>query len=283
MRYVRLSLLFAMTMVIAALFPGCLTVGPMRHYNLLTTQDEIAIGKKLSEAIEKQEKILDDPELSAYISGIGQRLVQVCERKDVDYQFKLIDAPNTVNAFALPGGHMYIYTGLLRYCSSEAELAGVMAHEMGHVAAHHHGEALTRAYGPAIFTSLLLGERAGQVVQVANDIVTAPGMLYFSRQDEFVADAKGLDYVLFAGYPPDAMIAFMNKLARHEEQLGPTPIVFQLFSTHPPTQERVARLIEREQMYPAYRLEKCQDNAQRYRETVFKKLSPPTAHPNNVP
>ena len=245
--------------------PGCMTYEGGYGYggtapaprtgpgiNLLSTQEEVAMGQQLAAEVESQERVLADPQLQGYINEIGQRLLRGVERTDLPYQFKLIDAPDTVNAFALPGGFMYIYTGLLKFCDDEGQLASVMAHEIAHVAAYHHGESLTRQYGAQLLMNIVLGKQPSQTAQIAASLIGNSGMMYFSRQQEYEADAKGLQYLTRAGYPPASMGQFMAKLAMEEGSGGAAgrPLL-KLFSTHPPTRERLARINAMAQQYPA--------------------------------
>lgn len=248
MRRVIHDMLYAAAAV--ALLSGCITLDGTRSLNLLSTQEEVAIGREISNEIEAKEKVLDDPALQQYLNEIGQRLVAGVERRDVEYRFKVIDAPETINAFALPGGFMYVYTGLMKFCDNEAELASVMAHEIAHVSAHHHGEALTRAYGIQLLSSIILGSNQAQAARIAGEFIAGMGMLYFSRQNEYEADAKGMEYLARTGYQPGAMVSFMQKLAQAEQGGGGARRIT-LFATHPPISERIARLAVLEQQYPA--------------------------------
>lgn len=263
-----------MLFIAPLLMTGCLTIangGQPR--NLLTSEDERKIGDKLSAEIEKKEKLLDDPKLQAYVSNVGRRLAATAERQDVDYQFKVIDAADTVNAFALPGGHMYIYTGLLKICANEAELASVMAHEIAHVSCYHHGEAITRICEIQAFSNLLLGGSESQLAQLAGGLAGKTYMNYFSKGNEYEADAYGMAYLFRAGYQPDAMISFMQKLGGENQQRGIlAAYVVQLFSTHPPTQERVMHLIALEQRIPADRRANGQTYADRYKQEVLSRF-----------
>ncbi|HPO15221.1 MAG TPA: M48 family metallopeptidase [Candidatus Hydrogenedentes bacterium] len=250
---------------------GCMTTSGERSFNLISSEEESQIGAKIAKEVEQKEKVLNDPALQAYVQNVGQRVSAMAERRDVTYQFKVIDAPDTVNAFALPGGYMYVYTGLMKICDNEAELASVMAHEIAHVSSYHHGEALTRAYGVQLISSLLLGENSGQLARIASDFIGQTGMMYFSRQNEYEADAKGMDYLFRAGYRPEAMAAFMQKLANQEGQAGRGPMI-KLFSTHPPSADRLARLNAQLQQYPADLREKNTDYAERYTKEAISRL-----------
>lgn len=257
-----------------AALAGCETLdGPgfFSGLNLLSTQEEIALGKQLAGEVEKQEKVLDDAAMQAYVRGIGDRLARVSTRTDVTYHFTVIDSPDTINAFALPGGHMYFYTGLLKLCENEAELAAVMAHEMGHVAARHHGESLTRLYGMEWLAGIILGDNPRAAAEVVAGFLGTGIAMHYSRAAEREADSLGAEFLFRAGYPPDAMVTFMEKLMAQEAQRGggrPLPI----FSSHPPTQERHMLLQNLMQRYPLEMRRNSPVYAERYREQVLSKL-----------
>lgn len=245
--------------------------GGLASLNMVSTEQEKQMGTEIAAQVEQQERVLADPGMQAYINQIGQRLAAVVERKDVNYQFKVIDNPETVNAFALPGGYMYIYTGLLKLVDNEAELASVMGHELAHVSSKHHGEALTRQYGMQIVSTLVLGDNPAPAAQIARDFAAGGGMNYFSRENEREADRKGMDYLVRAGYQPDAMVAFMQKMLAADQAAGQAK-QFAFFSTHPATQARIATLSQQAQQYPADLRQQNQLNAEAYQEQVLKKL-----------
>ncbi|MFO7976292.1 MAG: M48 family metallopeptidase [Candidatus Hydrogenedentota bacterium] len=251
---------------------GCMTLeGQPYAINILSTPQEIQLGEKLATEVEKQEETLDDAELQAYVTAIGERLERVATRQDVPYRFTVIDNPDTVNAFALPGGPMYLYTGLLKMCENEAELASVMAHEMAHVAAHHHGEALTKQYGYSLLMQALLGEDPGTLAKMASDLLGAGVLSYYSRTNEREADALGMEFLFRAGYRPEAMVSFMQKLMAEEQRAGgghPLPI----FSSHPPTQERFLRLQNLLQKYPPAARQESPVYEERYQEKALSRL-----------
>ncbi|MCD6288483.1 MAG: M48 family metalloprotease [Candidatus Hydrogenedentes bacterium] len=249
---------------------SCATLPPVK-INLLSTQDEIELGDKLSAEIEKQETVLDDAAVQAYVRGIGDRLAALSPRQDVAYKFTVIDAPDKVNAFALPGGHMYVYTGLMLLCESEAELAGVMAHEIGHVAGHHHGESMTRQYGMNLIASILLGNDPGAVSKLAAQLATTAGAMYYSRENEREADATGMNLMVRAGYNPEGMVGFMKKLLDEERKHGGGPPLA-LFASHPPTAERVQRLTSLMAEYPQANHDPAALFADRYRREAPRPL-----------
>lgn len=245
--------------------------GLLTNLNLLSTGEEIRLGQQVAVEVEKQEKILEDPAMQQYISEIGVRLAQVAPRQDVPYGFKVIDAPDTVNAFALPGGFMYIYTGLMKICDNEAELAAVMAHEIAHVAARHHGEMMTRQIGMDVVSDIVLGKNPGAVASVARQLFTTGIAARYSRSQEREADSLGMDILYRAGYPPDAMISFMNKLLVIDQQRGGGRAL-PIFATHPSPEERVGLLQSLAQQYPLEARQNRPSHADRYQAQVLGRL-----------
>ncbi len=193
-------------------------------------------------------------------------------RQDVPYKFTVIDNPKTVNAFALPGGHMYIYTGLMKLCQNEAQLASVMAHEIGHVAGHHHGESLTRQYGYSLLIGAILGDHSSEGADVLAQILGTVGELRFSRVQESEADRMGMDMLWRAGYKPDAMITFMEHMLQYEQAQGGGQPAFKFLSSHPATSERIAALQSLVQQYPADLRATSPVYAERYKANVLDRL-----------
>ncbi len=256
--------------LLAVTAAGCLTLEG-EQFNMLSTPQEVQLGQQVAAQIEKDEKILNDPALQAYVSQIGERLARVSPRQDIAYAFKVIDAPDTVNAFALPGGYMYLYTGLMKLCENEAELAAVMAHEIGHLAGHHHGQSYTRQYGYQLILGTLLGEEPSTTAQIVAGLVGQGVESRFSRDQEYQADAVGLDILFRAGYSPDAMLSFMQKMLLEDQKRGGSrPLA--IFATHPPTAERLASLQQLASRYPADARTNSPTYPDRYRQNVLAKL-----------
>lgn len=249
---------------------GCASL-PDINVNLLSTQEEIELGRKVSAEIEKKETVLQDEAVQSYVRGIGVNLARFSPRQDVEYTFKVIDAPDKVNAFALPGGYMYIYTGLMRLCENEAELAGVMAHEIGHVAGHHHGESMTRQFGYNLIMSIVLGEDAGAVSQIAAQFAGTAGAMYYSRGNEREADSIGMDIAVRADYNPTGMISFMGKLLEQERKRGGGPPL-PIFASHPPTEERVERLTVLMREHPTANLDPAALFETRYQTRALRRI-----------
>lgn len=228
------------------------------------------MGAQLAEQVKQQEKVLQDAQIQQYIDEIGARLIAAAPRQDVTYQFEVIDAPDTVNAFALPGGYLYVYTGLLKLCENEAELASVMAHEIAHVAAHHHGESFTRQYGVQILSDLVLGDNPHTAARVAADLLGTGVMMRYSRDNEREADMLGMNMLVRAGYNPDGMVTFMRKLVAADQQSGGRGLA--IFASHPPSQERLQSLQYMANQYPLEMRQQANLNAQRYQQIVLSRL-----------
>jgi predicted Zn-dependent protease len=239
--------------------------------NLLSTEQEIALGEQVSAEVEKGEKLLDNVQIQAYVSEIGQRLAAVSPRRDVQYTFKVIDAPDKVNAFALPGGFMYVYTGLMRTLENEAELAGVMAHEIGHVAGRHHGESMTRQFGYNFIMSIILGEDANALAQLGSELLGAAGAMYYSRDNEREADQLGMSFLFEAGYKPEAMLTLMGKLSAEDGERGGGRSLA-IFASHPPTEERAQRLRALVEQYPKEVRDGRPLYTERYRQKILDLL-----------
>jgi predicted Zn-dependent protease len=207
--------------------------------NFYSLEKEIAIGKGLAQQVEKQAKIINDPVISEYVNRIGQNLVRNSDAK-VPFTIKVIDSED-VNAFALPGGFFFVNSGLILKADSEAELAGVMAHEIAHVAARHGTKQATRGEIAQLATIPLIimtyGTWTGYGIYQAASILVPIGFLKFSRGFESEADMLGLEYMYKAGYDPTAFVNFFEKIQTMEKRKPGT--MAKVFSTHPPTDDRI--------------------------------------------
>jgi predicted Zn-dependent protease len=205
--------------------------------NWYSLEKEIAIGKQYASEIERQAKIVDDPIIAEYVNRIGQNLVRNSDAK-VPFTIKVIDAEE-VNAFALPGGFFFVNTGLIMKADNEAELAGVMAHEIAHVAARHGTRQATRGQVANLATIPLIfwGGWAGFGARQAASVLLPIGFLSFSRGFEREADLLGLQYLYKTGYDPTAFVDFFEKLQTLEKRKPGT--MAKVFSTHPLTDDRI--------------------------------------------
>ncbi len=200
-------------------------------------EKEIAIGKQYAQEVERSAKVVDDPVIAEYVNRVGQNLVRNSDAK-VPFTIKVLDAEE-VNAFALPGGFFFVNTGLILRAESEAELAGVMAHEIAHVAARHGTRQASRATiaNFATIPLIFMGGWTGYGIRQAASVLVPVGFLKFSRGFESEADLLGLEYMYKAGYDPTAFVDFFEKIQTLEKRKPGT--MNKVFSTHPLTDDRI--------------------------------------------
>jgi predicted Zn-dependent protease len=206
--------------------------------NFYSLDKEIALGKGLAQQVEKEAKIINDPIIAEYVNRVGQNLVRNSDAK-VPFTIKVIDSDD-VNAFALPGGFFFVNSGLILAADNEAELAGVMAHEIAHVAARHGTRQATRgeiAQLGMIPLMLFSYGWTGYGLYEAASVLVPVAFLKFSRGFESEADMLGLQYMYKTGYDPEAFVDFFEKIETLEKKKPGT--VSKVFSTHPPTDDRI--------------------------------------------
>jgi predicted Zn-dependent protease len=207
--------------------------------NWYSLDKEIQIGKEYAAQVDQSSRIVQDPMVSEYVNRIGQNLVRNSDAR-VPFTIKVIDS-DEVNAFALPGGFFYVNTGLILAADEEAELAGVMAHEIAHVAARHatrqatRGRLLNLASIPLIF----VGGGVGYAIRTAAGFALPMTFLTFSRGFEREADCLGIQYLYASGYDPQAFVQFFEKLQAREKKKPGT--LAKAFSTHPQTPDRIEK------------------------------------------
>ena len=226
---------------------GC-AVAPM-----VTSEGEQELGVKMAKEVEQTMGLYDAPELVEYVETLGRRLSEHSPRQDVSYAFHVVDMVEP-NAFALPGGYIYVSRGLLALVNDEEELAGVLAHEIAHVASHHHA----KSTGMSVLTSPLrigtgivgaatgiVAPRIGGVIagvgQVTSALLTAP----YSREQEREADRRGQEIAAQAGYAPEGLSRFLETLNRDEALHSGESQSYSFFATHPAMRERVKSTAKR--------------------------------------
>lgn len=217
---------------------GCGSAGGGSDFNLISIQEEWQLGQQLSQDVARQVRFNTDPVVNAYVERLGQRIVANTQPpfNQLPWQFHVVDDPS-LNAFAIPGGHVYIHTGLIANADNAAELAGVMAHEISHITARHTTEQISRQYGLSVLAGLVLGQNPNVMQQIAAQIVAGGALARFSREAEREADALGIRAMHQAGYDPRGMASMFQQLM---EQGQRTPgRVEEFFSTHPTTTDRI--------------------------------------------
>lgn len=243
----KAAIIFAL--LIIGIASGCAT----QEYNTATgkediffvdTQKEVNIGKSIAESIEKSKEIKLDPDplMTERVNEIGQKIVSVSDRKEVKYTFRVIDKED-INAFALPGGYVFVFKGLVDKVSKDDELAAVIAHEIAHVVARHSIKRLQGSVGYDILRILMVVTGAGR--QDARRIDSAFGQLImsYSREDEALADKLAIKYLKEAGYDPWAVVSLLKKLQEADKILPIRP--YTSYRSHPYVADRI-RMVKQE-------------------------------------
>ncbi len=210
---------------------------------LISDEQEEELGKQVKQELETKEKVkyVQDAAVVDYVKSISAPVLRQAskDRPGVKWKINVIDDPKMVNAFATPGGYLYVYTGLLLAADTEAEVVGVMAHEAGHVVGRHSARAMVNQLGLQAITSAALGQNPGAVAQIAAQLVGGGAMLAHGRSEETEADEYGVRYSSGAGYDPRGLVTFFQKL---QKESGDTPALMKWLSTHPPHRERISHI-----------------------------------------
>jgi MAF protein len=244
---ISLMILFCfLSSVFCLLLSGCATeyniaTGEEETY-IYTTDREVNLGKTIAREVEKEYKPAQDPLIQKRVEDIGKKIAAVSDRKDIDYHFKVLD-DDEVNAVSLPGGFVYINKGLIDKVSSDDELAGVIAHEIGHIVARHSIKKLQALQGYSILRVLVAAVPASGEVGLASDAAFTELLLGYSREDELLADQLSVKYTKLAGYNPGATIDFLEKLQEINRRKPLQPKSY--FKTHPYVPDRI-RIIKLE-------------------------------------
>lgn len=219
-----------------------------KDFSLINKEQELAIGAQGHRSIMKQKKPLNNAKIQAYVNNLGQQLARQSHRKDIKYTFTVLDDPS-VNAFALPGGFIYITTGIMAYLNSEGELAGVLGHEIAHVTARHG----VKQQSANLASSVLLGVLAKQAGGSGNELNSLNKALIsgYGRDHELEADRLGAEYLARVGFAPKKMIDVVSVLKSQEEfskakalSEGRQPASYHgVFASHPRNDLRLQKII----------------------------------------
>lgn len=237
--------------IVTSVLTACSTnpVSGKKDFSLISKDQELAMGAQADKAVLKQSKRLNNPRLQAYVNNIGQLLASKSHRNNIPYKFTVLEDPS-VNAFALPGGYIYITTGLMAYLNSEGELAGVLGHEIGHVTARHGAQQQSVGLASAILLEVLSKKAGASTTKSLGQLSTAL-IRGYGREHELQADKLGAEYLARVGYSPSNMLDVISVLKAQEEfskyqarREGRQPPSYHgVFSTHPSNDQRLQTVI----------------------------------------
>lgn len=231
----------------------------------INEEREQQIGDRIAAEINAQLPLVQDPAVQLYVSQLGSLIARRSDRPDVSYRFYVVDT-DAINAFALPGGHIYVNRGLVERTRNVAELSGVLAHEIGHVAARHGARNLQRQLRTGSMVSILYKLILGREPELLDrDALNLGGALWAaanSRADEEEADRLAVSYLVETGVDPRGMITFLNALLAEEQAQPSTQAAVQWFSTHPTTASRITKTRGHiREVVPADSVELARNNA----------------------
>lgn len=256
----------ALFLTTALCLGGCTSI----RGGLLSTHDEVLVGVMLMREIESRELLLANEDIQEYVDNVGHRLVRVAKRQHIPYTFKVLDNDDAIDAFALPGGYFYVTTGFLRNCANEAELAGLMAHELAHVIARHHGQQLSKTYGARLLRGQLLGSDALTTRRMTLDILDHRTTVHFNERQEREADRISTDLMIRAGYDARALPSILLSMYERGIELEVQPEIFS--GTFQPTPERLDHLYSLFYAYPEAEREGLELLQTPYRQNVLTQL-----------
>lgn len=230
----RARRLAAAPLVLLLVVGGCATFGGANYVSL---EEEWQLGRELETELARQLDLVNDPTLQRYVDDLGQRMIQQTNMRNLPWRFHVVRDPE-INAFNVPGGLVYVNTGLLARAGGAAEFAGALAHEIGHGLERHGTQRLSQRQEAALVASILLGEDPGAVAQIATQVAAAGAFASFSREDEREADRIGVDLMAETGYDPEGLALLLERLLREGGAGGG------FFSSHPNPEERVLNVRE---------------------------------------
>lgn len=211
--------------------------------SLISDDQEMQLGLQVHEELKAQNtKFLNNQKVELYVEALARKMIdQANKERTLSWKWYVIDDPETINAFATPGGRIYIYTGLLLAAENEAEVIGVLGHEIGHVVGRHSARQLVAQQGLATVTQMALGKDSADVATLAAGLLGKGATLAYGRDMELESDHYGARYASGAGYDPRGLATFFEKL---KAKYGDTPAVLTFLSTHPANSERITKVNE---------------------------------------
>ncbi|MEN6294869.1 MAG: M48 family metalloprotease [Chloroherpetonaceae bacterium] len=234
-------------MSLALFNTGCSDSTSISDFNLFSTADDYQLGMQLDSEIKanpKEYPMLNSAEANAYLQSIVNQIIaspQIKYKGTFAYKVQILDT-NIINAFATPGGFIYVYKGLLKFANNEATIAGVLAHEIAHSERRHATKRMTQQYGISILASLVLGSNPSALEQIGANLLTGLGLLKNSRDDEYEADEYSFKYLQDTKWYPGAITYFLEKI-QAEQQSNPSAFE-EILSTHPLDSKRIAQINE---------------------------------------
>ena len=236
--------------LILSLYIGCVSLNTIGNVgnsvikelgdiNIFTYEEELQFGREFVAQHEKQVKLYRDPVVTRYINDLGQTLVRYSKRNNIPYTFKVVETRG-INAYAVPGGFIYVHLDLIRATKSEAELAAVIGHEIGHIVGQHSMKRLTQVYSVELLKQLILDKDSGEFKKLIADILAAGLIFRYSRDHERESDFYGVQNIYDAGISPEGAATFFETL-RTVQKREPSALE-KFLSTHPVPTERVVNV-----------------------------------------
>ncbi len=245
----------------------------------VSTQQEVQMGQQEAQQIATQLPMLQDAQINDYVNQLGNRIAKLTSRSDLDWHFAVVNT-DVVNAFALPGGYVYVNRGILERASNMSELAGVMGHEIEHVVLRHSVKQMEQQQGANVGLSIacaLTNVCNSQITQAAVNVGATAVFAKFSRQDEVQADDGGFQNVVRAGINPRGMLTFFQKLLAEEQSSGGSGNTASWFADHPGTQDRIADIQRMLNSMSAAQLAKLQTDEQAFQSMKRRLAQLPAA------